>query len=176
MAALRLRSWEMRTSKGNIQMHQAQESTMVARVKKNLSAFERAKHEHEELHRKLNYLTRQIESRQSSLADIVVLLDGLRNFFLHHFQREEQSGLFDAIEKRAPHLSRNVRNLTHEHYDLLERLDGLLRFARRGTGQPLCWWMLTQRMHDLVIRLQRHESEENLVLQMAYSDDIGTKD
>jgi iron-sulfur cluster repair protein YtfE (RIC family) len=149
---------------------------MVARVKKGISPFERAKREHEELHRKLNYLTRQIESRQSSLADIVVLLDGLRNFFVIHFQREEQSGLFDAIEKRAPHLSRNVRNLTREHYDLLERMDGLLRFARRGTGQPLCWWMLTQRMHDLMIRLQRHESEENLVLQMAYSDDIGTKD
>lgn len=148
---------------------------MVARVKK-LSAFERAKREHHELHRRLDYLAHQIESRQSSLADVVVLLDGLRNFFVNHFQREEQSGLFDAIEKRAPHLSRKVRHLTHEHYDLLERMDGLLRFARRGTGQPLCWWLLNQRMHDLVVRLQRHESEENLVMQMAYSDDIGTKD
>jgi iron-sulfur cluster repair protein YtfE (RIC family) len=148
---------------------------MVAVIRKR-SALEQAKREHEELHRKLTYLTRQIESRQSSLADIVVLLDGLRSFFIDHFQREEQSGLFEAIEKRAPHLGRNVRNLTREHYDLLERLDGLLRFARRGTGQPLCWWMLNLRMHDLVSRLQRHESEENLVLQMAYSDDIGTKD
>jgi hypothetical protein len=36
--------------------------------------------------------------------------------------------------------------------------------------------MLNHRMEDLVAKLRKHESEENCVLQMAYSDDLGTKD
>lgn len=148
---------------------------MVARIGER-SAFEVAKHEHDVLHLKLSSLAIRIEKRSVSLDKIVELLDSLRSFFIAHFQKEEQNGLFDLVEKRAPHLSRRVRKLMQEHFDLVERIDGLLRFARRGTGQPLCWWMLNHRMQDLIAKLRQHESEENYVLQMAYTDDLGTKD
>jgi iron-sulfur cluster repair protein YtfE (RIC family) len=148
---------------------------MVTRQKRR-SVYEQALREHEALEKKLAYLNLELERRQIPLAEIVKLLDGLRSFFVSHFRKEEDGGLFEIIVERAPHLSRVADKLTHEHYELLDRLDGLLRFARRGTGQPLCWRMLSLRLQDFSRKLHQHETEENLMLQMAYSDDLGTKD
>ncbi len=148
---------------------------MVTRARK-ASIYEQAQREHELLHQKLKYLNHQLAKRQIPLREIVELLDGLRGFFIAHFQKEERDGLFELIVARAPHLSRQASKLSHEHFELVERLDGLIRFARRGTGQPLCWWMLGLRMQDFTKKLQLHEAEENGLLQMAYADDLGTKD
>jgi iron-sulfur cluster repair protein YtfE (RIC family) len=148
---------------------------MVTRTKKR-SVFEQARREHEVLERKLRFLNKQLEKRQVPLEEIVKLLDGLRSFFVDHFQKEENDGFFELIVAQAPHLSRLADKLTHEHFELLERLDGLIRFARRGTGQPLCWRMLSLRLQDFARKLQAHESQENGLLQMAYTDDLGTKD
>ena len=148
---------------------------MVMRAKRR-SVFEQACLEHELLEEKLRLLNLQLEKRQVPLEEVVKLLDGLRSFFVTHFQKEEHDGFFELIVARAPHLSRLANKLTHEHFELLERLDGLIRFARRGTGQPLCWRMLRLRLQDFAKKLHLHESEENGLLQMAYSDDLGTKD
>ncbi len=148
---------------------------MVARVSPR-SALKIAQREHNQLHEKLNRLAHLIEKKAVTLEKVVELLKSLRKFFIAHFQKEEQSGLFELIEERAPHLNRVVRKVRGEHVELVQRMDGMLRFARRGTGQPLCWWMLNHRMQDLVVRLKQHESEENGMLQMAYADDLGTKD
>lgn len=143
---------------------------------KRRSEYEQALREHEALEKKLAHLNRQLEQRELPLQSIVSLLERLRNFFVSHFQKEETGGLFENVVERAPHLSRLADKLTHEHGELLERLDGLIRFAKRGTGQPLCWRMLRLRMQDLTAQLHQHEAEENGMLQMAYSDDLGTKD
>ena len=148
---------------------------MVTRAYKR-SAIEQARLEHNLLDAKLKYLNSQLEKRQVPLEEIVRLLDGLRWLFVLHFQKEECAGLFDVVAERAPHLTRLVSRLTQEHYELLARIDNLIRFARRGTGQPLCWHMLSLRLRDFTKKLQQHESEENGLLQMAYCDDLGTKD
>jgi hypothetical protein len=138
--------------------------------------YEQAIREHEALEKKLTFLNEQLERREVPLEEVVRLLDGLRRFFVSHFRNEEDGGLFESVVERAPHLARLADKLTHEHVEILERLDGLLKFARRGTGQPLCWRMLSLRLRDLTNQLHQHESEENGMLQMAYSDDLGTKD
>ena len=143
---------------------------------KRRSDFEQALREHEALEKKLVHLNLQLERRELPLPSVVKLLEGLRSFFISHFQKEETGGLFEDVVERAPHLSRLAAKLTHEHGELLQRMDGLIRFARRGTGQPLCWRMLRLRMQDLTVQLHQHEAEENGMLQMAYSDDLGTKD
>lgn len=148
----------------------------MATSTKQRSVFEQALREHDALEKKLAYLNLQLERREIPLDQVVTLLDGLRSFFVSHFQKEENGGLFEMVVDRAPHLTRLADKLTHEHYELLERLDGLLRFARRGTGQPLCWRMLSLRLQDFSKKLHQHEAEENGMLQMAYSDDLGTKD
>lgn len=148
---------------------------MATRTKRR-SVFQQALREHEALEKKLAYLNAQLERRELPLAEIARMLEGLRSFFVHHFEMEELGGLFEEVVERAPHLTRLAGKLTHEHDELLERLDGLLKFARRGTGQPLCWRMLSLRLQDFTKVLHQHESEENGMLQMAYSDDLGTKD
>lgn len=148
----------------------------MASKTKQRSVYEQALREHEALEKKLAYLNLQLERREVSLEEVVKLLERLRSFFIRHFQNEEDGGLFETVVERAPHLTRLADKLTHEHIELLARLDGLLKFARRGTGQPLCWRMLSLRLADFTKVLHRHESEENGMLQMAYTDDLGTKD
>ena len=145
-------------------------------TKRRLSVMEAAIREHRMLEKKLAHLNLQLERREVPLSDIVRLLEKLKTFFLHHFQLEEEGGLFEEAVELAPHLSRLANKLVAEHQVLIERLDGLLRFARRGTGQPLCWRMLMLRLRDFTKLLQQHEAEENGMLQMAYGDDLGTKD
>jgi hypothetical protein len=151
-------------------------SMAMATHTKRRSVYEQAIREHEALEKKLAFVNEQLERREVPLEEVVKLLEGLRSFFLSHFRKEEDGGLFESVVERAPHLSRLADKLMHEHYELLERLDGLLKFARRGTGQPLCWRMLSLRLQDLTSKLHQHESEENGMLQMAYTDDLGTKD
>lgn len=148
---------------------------MATRAKRR-SVYEQALREHEALEKKLAFLNLQLEQREAPLEEITKLLEKLRSFFVSHFRKEEEGGLFEDVVERAPHLSRLAAKLTHEHIEILGRLDGLLTFARRGTGQPLCWRMLRLRLQDLTNQLHQHESEENGMLQMAYSDDLGTKD
>lgn len=143
---------------------------------KQRSDYEQALREHEALEKKLVHLNQQLQRRELPLQSIVKLLEGLHSFFISHFNKEETGGLFEDAVERAPHLSRLADKLTHEHGELLARLDGLILFAKRGTGQPLCWRMLRLRMQDLTAQLHQHEAEENDMLQMAYADDLGTKD
>jgi hypothetical protein len=148
---------------------------MVTR-QNQLSVFEQAVREHQVLEKKLAHLSGLLEKREVPMSEVTKVLEGLRAFFLVHFEHEESDGFFDAIVERAPHLSRLANKLIHEHFVLLERLDGLLKFSRRGTGQPLCWRTLNLRLGDFMKLLHQHESEENGMLQMAYGDDLGTKD
>jgi Zn-dependent oligopeptidase len=148
---------------------------MVMHAKRK-SAFEQALQEHEALHEKLSRLKDQLDRRQLSLNEIDKLLCNLRSFFLYHFQKEERNQLFEHAVERAPHLSRLADRLKQEHIELLEQIDYLVCFARRGTGQPLCWHMLGVKLADFAKNLHQHESQENGLLQRAYTDDLGTKD
>jgi acyl-CoA reductase-like NAD-dependent aldehyde dehydrogenase len=87
---------------------------------------------------------------------------------------EEVGGIFDQIELDAPHLSREVRQLRADHRELLEEANELADASVRPWDESSAHQLanLLQRFRD---RMQRHESEENCLVQRAYSDDVGTK-
>ena len=140
------------------------------------SVFEQMQHEHELLRERIKVLHQTIDLRQASLEEVVRLLQDLRDVLDIHFSEEECGGFFDQIVARAPQLSRQAKHLTEEHVQLLQETDSLIRFAARGTGQPICWRTLALRFQDFSKLLMHHESDENGMLQRAYQEDLGTKD
>ena len=148
---------------------------MTTHVSKR-SAYEQARREHEQLRERLKFLHHQLELRQVPLAEMERLLNEFRGRLESHFHSEEHEGFFDQVVSRAPQLSRQADSLSHEHVELLQGLDSLIGLAGCDTDQPQCWRVLTLRFEDFMKQLMHHESEENGMLQEAYSDDLGTKD
>ena len=73
----------------------------MATSTKQRSVFEQALREHDALEKKLAYLNLQLERREIPLDQVVTLLDGLRSFFVSHFQKEENGGLFEMVVDRC---------------------------------------------------------------------------
>lgn len=92
-----------------------------------------------------------------------------------HFQMEEVNGVFDQIERDAPHMLGDIQRLRVDHRELLAdaaRLVELGRSIQNQEGQRR-FEHLFQRFREHVAY---HESQENCVVQRAYGVDEGTKD
>jgi len=140
------------------------------------SVYELTRLEHVQIRNQLRELHRVLALQQTSLEEVERLLQELRAGLHQHFCNEEREGFFEQIVARAPQLSRQADSLTHEHADMIEELDSILRSTQRGEVQPVCWRTLALRFEDFMKCLMHHESEENGMLQQAYVDDLGTKD
>jgi hypothetical protein len=92
-----------------------------------------------------------------------------------HFGLEEVHGIFDQIERDAPHLAHDVQQLRNEHAILLMEAGDLVDMCREPINEK---WVrqfsyMFRRFRD---RVASHESEEHRLLQRAYCVDLGTKD
>jgi hypothetical protein len=92
-----------------------------------------------------------------------------------HFALEENNGIFNQVERDAPHLAGDVARLRLDHSELLIEASGLAEVARgiRTEDRRRQFEHLFRRFRD---RVAVHESDENIVVQRAYVDDVGTKD
>lgn len=140
------------------------------------SVYEQTRREHEQLRERIKFLHQRFDSRSATPDEIARLLRELRAALATHFSNEECEGFFEQIVTRAPQLSRQAQKLTHEHVDMLERLDAIVRAADISAAEAVFPAELGARFHDFSKTLMHHESEENGMLQSAYQDDIGTKD
>lgn len=140
------------------------------------SVYERTQLEHEQLREKIGNLHQRFAARGATPDEIVRLLRDLRGALATHFNNEECEGFFEQIVTRAPQLSRQAQHLTHEHLDMLEQLDSLVRASEFAAEEGAVPQELATRFHAFSKHLMHHESEENGMLQSAYGDDLGTKD
>jgi len=140
------------------------------------SVYEQTHREHEQLRERIKHLHQRFEARPATSAEITQLLKELRAALATHFNNEECEGFFEQVVTRAPQLSRQAQKLTHEHVDMLEQIDSLVRAAEIAAAESVCPPELATRFHDFSKKLMHHESEENGMLQSAYVDDLGTKD
>jgi iron-sulfur cluster repair protein YtfE (RIC family) len=140
------------------------------------SVYEQTHLEHEQLRERIKFLHQRFEARPATPDEIVRLLSELRAALATHFNNEECEGFFEQIVTRAPQLSRQALKLTHEHVDMLERLDAIVRAAEIAAAESVIPAELSARFHEFSKTLMHHESEENGMLQSAYQDDLGTKD
>jgi hypothetical protein len=133
--------------------------------------------EHDALRGLYDGIEHALGSEQSATAEIREAVSRLVLDLDVHFGGEEDvNGVFDQIERDAPYLTQEVRKLRGEHAELLESAGELFVMARRGDGSALWRKQLRHLFHRLRDRLAVHEADENMLLQRAYGQDIGTKD
>jgi hypothetical protein len=135
---------------------------------------ERIKQEHDALRDKLRQIHAALAVRELDAEEIRELLREFQSALGIHFSNEEESeGFFESVTAHAPRLSRKAGELCIEHRDLLQKAAELCRFAAAGSPSLTWWRELNSRCHEFSRQLMRHESEESLLLQQAYQDDLG---
>lgn len=142
----------------------------------NLDINERIRQEHERLRNLLGSIARGLLARQGTVEDVVQQFSLLRDELQAHFEEEEHQGFFDQITDQAPRFARQTTKLCDEHIQMLNEVTGLIGQAEVGDGSNGWWSAMESAFHDLSKELMQHEHEENELLQVAYSDDIGSKD
>lgn len=140
------------------------------------SVYEQTHREHKQLRERIKHLHQRFEARPATPEEIAQLMRELRSALATHFNNEECEGFFEQIVTRAPQLTRQAQKLTHEHLDMLEQLDSLVRACEIAAAEASVPAELATRFRDFSKHLMHHESEENGMLQSAYGDDLGTKD
>ena len=133
-----------------------------------------------ERHRALNELMaridRALEEKTSTVAEVSDLLAQLGDRLVKHFELEEEGGYFAEALTQAPRLISRANELMIQH-------PKMTRYARELAGaadpaqQPDLWWKQTrERFKAFQAELQKHESQENDLLQEAYNRDLGAND
>jgi hypothetical protein len=92
-----------------------------------------------------------------------------------HFRLEEVDGVFDQVERDAPQLSHEVHQLRVEHVELLAEAENLWQLAQK-VAEPAMRRQFQHLFGRFRDRMVYHESQENGVVQRAYSVDLGSKD
>ncbi|GIV57719.1 MAG: hypothetical protein KatS3mg042_0632 [Rhodothermaceae bacterium] len=104
-------------------------------------------------------------------------LRDLQNLLYKQFDREEEGGFFHDVLRMAPQHAARVENLLEEHHKLIADLEHILRMLK-GVHVPASPRLarIRDRFTDLVAHFERHEAEENRLLQDVYMQDYGSGD
>ena len=132
--------------------------------------------EHEELRESIGSLLHTIRTRSVKAKEIKPLIAQLCQRLKTHFEEEEAGGFFADITQQAPRLSREVDTLCEEHTKLLDEAVELAEKSGHCQDTDAWWNTIEQEYEQLRKQLLHHESDENLLLQQAYNEDIGTQD
>lgn len=111
------------------------------------------------------------------IAHIRDQFDVLRTRLLEHMAMEESDGYLKAVVDRRPGFASRVDRLRHEHLEFEVLLNDLAaRLAQLKSNDRLLARDWCRRMSDLVHYIEHHESEENDLMEFAYTQDFGAKD
>ena len=138
--------------------------------------FGRIDAEHQELRDLLARIHRTLANDQSSVEEVTKLLRTLCDDLRAHFRNEEEQGFFSQITDHAPRLTSHADSLCGEHLEMLLDAEALAKQSEMGDGTDRWRQALSEAFHSLSKQLMHHESEENQLLQQAYSEDIGGQD
>jgi hypothetical protein len=138
--------------------------------------FEMVCREHRALGGKVARIRQALAGEIITGEEIAAMLFDFTDALKEHFSNEEFRGFFGEVTARAPFLSLEANKLCAEHLDMLHTSRQLGQFAIAGGGSQ-CWWReLNTRFLVFADQLQRHEHDEDSLLQRAYQDDIGVND
>jgi hypothetical protein len=132
--------------------------------------------EHAQVQQMLLSVRETILERASSRQVVREMLDELAQVLLDHFGHEEAGGYFSAALAMAPRLTERAAELVRQHPMLMAQLAALqLHAASRQPSAP--WWQqLESGFAAFFDEFSRHEAGENVLLQDAFHDDLGTED
>lgn len=138
--------------------------------------IEQVEQQHEEIRQSIAEIHRVLAAGESTAPQLAARLKAFCSMLDDHFRTEEADGFFDQITDQAPRLSPRADKLCHEHQQMLGGAKSLVKQAIDGDGSQAWRETLNKAFHEFSRSLMHHESEENELLQQAYTDDIGDKD
>jgi iron-sulfur cluster repair protein YtfE (RIC family) len=116
-------------------------------------------------------------NRQKWIQELREAFDHLRAHLIKHFALEEQDGYMVPVVHRRPSLAREVERLAHEHGEVTRLLEGIHRAVHELMPEnQLLIRDCARRLQNLLQYWERHESDENLLVITAFSEDIGGND
>ncbi|MBX3433036.1 MAG: hemerythrin domain-containing protein [Pirellulales bacterium] len=132
--------------------------------------------DHHELNGLLADIRKQFADQRRSKRALEKLVTQLAELCEGHFQREEEGGYMREAVQQAPQLASRAKTLGDEHEPLQEAIEKLRILVHSGV-ESAAWWVRVQSdFSSFAKTISRHESEENALLQEAFTQDVGTKD
>jgi len=134
----------------------------------------------QEQHRELKSLLRAIETalaeRTGAVEDVSQLLGQLGHQLTKHFQSEEAGGYFAEALTDAPQLIDRANQLMVQHPKMTKSAQKLAGTVDPNTD-PDAWWQQTaERFHAFLAEFEKHEHDEDELIQEAFTRDIGAND
>jgi hypothetical protein len=117
-----------------------------------------------------------LKPSETHLSIIKELMDELAALFKDHFAHEEEGGYFDEIMQRDPTVARRVEQLRQDHRAMLAAVNNMNRQLQHADSTPLWFAMIGTDFADFVQRCERHQHEENRLVQEGYLRDVGEGD
>jgi hemerythrin len=134
----------------------------------------------QEEHRQLKSLLVQIEAaladRSGSIETVVDLIGQLGHQLTKHFQTEEAGGYFADALYEAPQLVNRANDLMLQHPKMTKSARKLAEAADPEVDPERWREQTTERFKALQEELVKHERDEDLLIQEAYTRDIGMND
>lgn len=134
----------------------------------------------QEEHRQLKSLLAQIETalaeRSGPIEPVVDLIGQLGHQLTKHFQTEEAGGYFADALYEAPQLVNRANDLMLQHPKMTKSARKLAEAADPNTDPDRWWEQTRERFNALREELDKHERDEDLLIQEAYTRDIGMND
>ena len=133
--------------------------------------------DHRRLHRMLRLAQTAIVAngcpdRDATCADIVQVLQHVREELQHHFAQEEGGGCLDEAVSRCPGLSAEASRIETEHPQLLENVDRLIAQALDCDQSLENRLALERGFDDLCRQLDAHEGAENALLRKGFGANV----
>ena len=138
--------------------------------------FEVMQTEHKQLTDLLTEIGATVSAQERDKNHVTDLISRLSELVESHFSHEERGGyLKDALE-RAPRLTPQAELLLDQHAPLQEEVEKLRLLVHSGVESAAWWTRIESDFHKFASRLINHEHAENMLVQEAYTEDIGTGD
>ena len=94
-----------------------------------------------------------------------------------HMEMEEKGGFMQVVRERRPSLDTVIDRLQGEHTTMRHICNGIEVFLERCTEPTVDdAAVVREKTEALLAELHRHESEENKLVQEAFTQDIGAGD
>lgn len=115
--------------------------------------------------------------RREWLSEVRDSFERFREHFCRHITLEEDDGYLQAVLDRQPTTSQEVERLKHEHEQLIrviQSISGCL--MELSKDDDLLISDCCVRVQNMLAAIDRHEQDENLIVSLVFTHDIGSKD
>jgi len=111
------------------------------------------------------------------IADVTAAFEHFRAHLVRHQALEEEGGYMLGVVELRPALSREVERLAHEHLEIDHIMADIQRqLEDLKPDDNLRIRDACRRIQNLLLYLEHHEHEENLLVVSVFLNDLGTED